>query len=243
MRYFEITKREVLTSISIIAFFIIIGILISSKVKQNNLEKNEEYYKAIKLTNPEEFEYCMETNVGNGLIYGKLTGVEPVTYDEISGEYIYVKKVMQRYTMHTRVVTYSDGNGNTHTRTETYWTWDTISTDSKKVKEVYFLDHLFSVNKIDLPSVDYIDTKYKWGDIRYVYYGVDSECMGTLFTYMGNNTISDNSKFYEGRNIDETLNYIEKKGKIIVRVFWIIWMILCALSVYGFYYLDNKWLE
>ena len=39
----EITKREVLASISIIAILLLIGVLISSKISEHQMDKNEIY--------------------------------------------------------------------------------------------------------------------------------------------------------------------------------------------------------
>lgn len=44
---FEITKREILASISIIAVMILFGILISSKISEHQMDKNEIYNKAV----------------------------------------------------------------------------------------------------------------------------------------------------------------------------------------------------
>jgi hypothetical protein len=41
-----------------------------------------------------------------------LEAAEPVTYPEIGGEYLYVEKVEEHYTMHTRTVTTTDSKGN-----------------------------------------------------------------------------------------------------------------------------------
>lgn len=47
MRNFEITKREVLASISIIAVMILVGILISAKITERQMDRNEVYNKAV----------------------------------------------------------------------------------------------------------------------------------------------------------------------------------------------------
>ena len=38
---FEITKREIIASISIIAMMILIGVLISGKISEHQMDKNE----------------------------------------------------------------------------------------------------------------------------------------------------------------------------------------------------------
>ena len=124
MRNFEITKREVLASISIIAVMILVGILISTKITERQMDRNEVYNKAVKIDSQEMFSYGMRTNVGNAFVYGTLQAVDPVSYPEIDGSYMYVEKIEKRYTMHTRTVAHTDANGNTTYTIETYWSWD-----------------------------------------------------------------------------------------------------------------------
>ena len=45
----EITKREILASISIITIMILFGILISTKISEYQMDKNEIYNKAVKI--------------------------------------------------------------------------------------------------------------------------------------------------------------------------------------------------
>lgn len=133
---FEITKREILASIFIIAIMILFGILISSKISEHQMDKNEIYNKAVKIESQEMFQYGMDTNVGNAFVYGDLKAVDTVTYPEIGGEYMYVEKVKELYTMHTRTVTHTDGKGHSYTTTETYWTWDKVGSEDIKCKEI-----------------------------------------------------------------------------------------------------------
>lgn len=89
---FEITKREILVSVSIVAIMLLIGVLIAGKISDYQLDKNEKYNKAIKIESQELFEYGMRTNAGNAFVYGDLKAVDTVTYPEIGGEYIYIEK-------------------------------------------------------------------------------------------------------------------------------------------------------
>ena len=136
---FEITKREVLASISIIAIMLLFGFLISGKIADWQMDKNEIYNKAVKIDNTEMFEYGMRTNVGNAFVYGDLEAVDAVTYPEIGGKYMFVEKVEEHYTMHTRTVSYTDANGNTQTRVETYWTWDIVDVDKLNDNDLKYL--------------------------------------------------------------------------------------------------------
>lgn len=238
---FEITKREILASISIIAVMILIGVLISSKISEHQMDRNEIYNKAVKIESTDLFQYGMDTNVGNAFVYGELKAVDTVTYPEISGEYMYVEKVKEKYTKHTRTVTYKDSNGKTKKKKETYWTWDKVSSEDKKCNEVTFCGITFSVNKFDIPSSYHIDTIKESSRIRYKYYGVGTEFTGTIFTDLKDKTISDNTNFYNGMNIEGTVEYLESGGGEII--FWIFWILLTGGCVFGFFYIDNKWLE
>ena len=70
----------------------------------------------------QQFRYGMDTNFGNALVYGEIMTNSPVTYDEIGNGYIYIQKVKEHYTRHTRTVTKTASNGKPHTETEVYYT-------------------------------------------------------------------------------------------------------------------------
>lgn len=242
--YFEITKREIIASISIIAVMILIGVLISGKISEHQMDKNEIYNKAVKIDSTDLFQYGMDTNVGNAFVYGDLEAVDTVTFSEIGGEYMYVEKVKERYTEHTRQVSHTktvNGKTQTYYTTETYWTWDRVSSEDKKCKEISFCGSTFKSNKFDIPGTDYIDTIKESNYVRYKYYGTQTKFTGTIFTELKDKTISDNTCFYNNKNIEETVEYLKSKSGEII--FWAFWIILIIACVFGFYYLDNKWLE
>lgn len=238
---FEITKREILASVSIIAVMLLIGVLISGKISEHQMDKNEVYNKAVKIESTGLFQYGMDTNVGNAFVYGNLVAVDTVTYPEIGGEYMYVEKVKEKYTKHTRTVTYKDSNGKTHTKKETYWSWDRVDSEDVKCNDISFCGVVFNSNKINIPSASYIETIKESSRIRYKYYGTGTKFTGTIFTDLRNKTISDDTCFYNDMNVEETIKRLESSGGEIV--FWVLWLLLIGGVVFGFYYLDNKWLD
>lgn len=241
---FEITKREILASFSIIAVMILIGLLISTKITEHELDQNEKYNKAVKIDSQEMFQYGLDTNAGNAFVYGDLEAVDTVTYPEIAGEYMYIEKVKERYTKHTRKVAHTrtvNGKSQTYYTTETYWTWDKVGSEDIKCKEISFCGITFDSSKFDIPNTDYIDTINESSHIRYQYYGTNTKFTGTIFTKLSDKTISDDTQFYNNSNIDETIKHLESGGGVIF--FWICWILLIGAAVFGFFYLDNKWLE
>lgn len=240
----KITKREVLFSIVIICFMLIIGIIISGNINDAVMEKQQEYITALQINNDKDlFEYGMRTDVGNAFVYGELKAVDTVTFDEIGGEYSYVKKVKEEYTRHTRTVTKTkkvNGKTKRYTEKEVYWTWDEIDSWSKHSEKITFLDVEFDYGKIDFPYRSHIDTQDGEYHVRYVYYGSPTHSIGTVYTKLANGTITESSMNHN-RTIEETLDSAMKDGSVVV--FWIFWIFLTGGVVYGFYYIDNRWLE
>lgn len=243
---FEITRREILTSISIIAVMLLIGVLISSKISDHQIDQNEIYNKAVKIESTDLFQYGMDTNVGNAFVYGDLMAVDTVTYPEIGGEYMFIEKVEEHYNRHTRMVTKtrtnSKGETETYQEEEVYYSWDYYDSWEQHSKSIKFCGVKFDYGKIKVPSSKYLETiDGRWSDVRFVYYGIDCKFTGTIFTDLRDKTISDNTNFYNNRSIEETVEHLESGGGVII--FWVFWIILIGGCVFGFYYLDNKWLE
>ena len=237
---FEITKREILASITIVAVMVLIGFFISSKIQEHTMDKNEIYNKAVKIEDKDQFKYGMDTNVGNAFVYGELKAVDPVAYPEIGGKYMYVEKVEEEYTIHTRQVSHSTGK-TTYYTTETYWTWDEVGSESIACKKISFCGVNFSGDKIKRPNAEYIKTIYESNDIRYRYYGVGENFVGTIFAELKNKTIPNETPLYKDKTIGETVDYLEVDYND--GLFWFLWIILIVSWVIIFYVCDNKWLE
>lgn len=239
-----ITKREVLASIVIVCIMILLGVLISGGINDRVMERQQEFNTAIQIDNDKDlFEYGMRTNVGNAFVYGELRAIDTVTFDEIGGEYSYVEKVKEKYTRHTRTVTKTktvNGKTKTYTETEVYYTWDYANSWSKHSEKISFLDVEFDYGKIYFPYKSHITTIKESSKIRYVYYGAPPYSIGTIYTKLSDNTITE-TDMYDSMTIAETLDSKLSDGSVII--FWVFWVLLTGCLVAGFYYIDNEWLE
>lgn len=243
-RTLRVTKREALVSIIIVSILLLIGIIIHGNINDKLMLEYQEYNTALQIENDSDlFTYGMKTDIGNAFVYGNLKAIDTVTFPEIGGEYSYVEKVKERYTMHTRVVTETrtvNGKTQTYTTTETYWTWDRVDSWNKHSEKISFLDVEFDYGTINFPHSSHIDTQDGGYHIRYVYYGSPAECTGTLYTDLKDNTINE-SKFYHNRTINETIEDLESGSELII--FWFLWSLLICGCVGIFCYIDNRWLE
>lgn len=241
---FVVTKREILISVVILCILLVIGLLISNKIKNNTMIEQQEYEQAVKIDNDcDLFDYGMRTNVGNAFVYGTYKAVDPVGFPEIDGQYSYIKKVKERYTPHTRVVTHTttvNGKTQTYTTTETYYTWDEIDSEEKQCNKISFLNKIFDYNVISLPFSYHIDTIKESSKIRYVYSGKSLEYNGTIYTSLCDGTMS-NCGLYVDKNIEDVLKSLESDTSNII--FWIFWILIMGMSVVGFCYFENNWLN
>lgn len=240
----KITKREVIFSVAIVCLMLVFGIMISGKISDSLMNQYQEYNTALQIDNNSSlFEYGMRTNIGNAFVYGELAAVDSVTYPEIGGEYASATKVTERYTKHTRTVTKTrtvNGKTETYTETETYWTWDEIDRDHIHVSTIQFLNREFPYGTIDYFPESYITTLYAGFHLRNVYYGSALLYEGTLYANLADNTITKTS-FYCDRTINETIEHLETEWQLVL--FWVFWIALTGFVVWGFYYIDNRWLE
>lgn len=231
----NLTAHELLFSIVIVLVMLAVGIFISEKIASANDEANQEYYQAMKINaDAELFQYGMRTNVGNAFVSGTLEAVGPVSNPDIDGEYAYVEKVKEKYTKHTRY----DDEGNK----ETYWEWDEVGRESIHCESIKFLGVEFPYGTIGFPGTYYIDTVKGGYHIRYKYYGCDTSYDGTIYAKLTDGTING-AQFINGRNTEDAVDYMVGTGAARLVLFWFVWIVLTGGAVYGFCYLDNRWLE
>lgn len=247
----EITKREIIVSIAIVAVMMIIGFPISDKITDSQNDRNAEYQKAVHIEDSDLFQYGMETNIGNAFVYGDIEPVDTVTFEEIGGEYLCVEKIEERYERHEKWETVKDDEGNEHEEKKVWYEWETEDREEKHVEEIKFCGIAFPFGKIVLTEEKYIDTikgdkVWSWESDEYVkvrfrYYGIPTNHTGTIYTRLANKTISDGSRFYKDCTIEQALEICTAGTGI--ASFWIGWVLFTAACVVGFCYMDNRWLE
>lgn len=249
----EIKKREVLFSVIIALCMTCLGIFISGKISENAVQTAEKYATATVIDDTGKFLYGMDTDFGNALIYGEVTTKEPVTFEEIGNGYIYIQKVEEEYRKHTRRVTYEDSDGKKHTKTETYWTWDRMWTDDRHANTITFLDVEFPYNTFDMPecvldlSEIGVDNQgnyiYTSSHVRYYYYITPLSMTGTVLANLRDGTMENTSSFYQNQTPDEVISEKQNAEKVSIIIFWVFWSLLIGGVIFGFLYLENRWLD
>lgn len=236
----RITKREIIVSVTIIAIMLLLGVVISGKISEAHMDSQEVYNKATKIDNMVLFRYGMDTSIGNAFVYGEFNTLDPVSFPEIGGDYLSIKKVKERYTSHTRTVTRTV-DGKTTSHIETYWTWDRVSSEALTAKSINFCGVDFKYSQFNDVGENYIDTIKESLNIRYKYYGHLAKTKGTIFATLVDGDIGkDKATFYENKSIAEVQDYLDSDFMMII--FWLLWLALIGATTYGFFYFENTWL-
>jgi hypothetical protein len=256
--YQDITKREIFFSLIIIFLMLGIGFFIYENINNSIMNSNEIYSKSLRIYDLDGFNHALSTNVGNVFTtYTAITNT-PVILPEFKNEYLYIKKIHEKYQMHTYTSTDSKG----HVKVHRYWSWDNINSE-EYIAEVININGIdVKGNKIFFKNIEYLELDnniinknfyvYKLSS-NYLYIGnherfcyeiVPSSISGSTFIFLNNNNIT-NEYISLYRNIDPDKLYEkyinDSNGTKII--FWIIWIILIGVVWFAFVKLENRWLE
>lgn len=239
----EIKPREIAFSVAIVFVMVALGFLLGSKISDHIAETNEEFTTATQITDDQQFQYALDTDFGNVIAYGNLVAEQPVSADDLDGEYAQLTKITEQYTMHTRVVTSTDGKGHTYTRTEVYWTWDEIDRKEESTETFTFMGVSFPADKFSVTAHQQGDTIYDSRLVRHYYEAVDANMVGSICTQIKDHTIADSNRFYADAEPQAVIDLAVRQGNIAIFLFWILWIVLTGGAVYGFCVLENRWLD
>ena len=242
----EITLREAIFSVTIASMLFFVGFLISTKIEHGVNQHNLEYRQAAQITDTNEFAQAMKTDVGNAFVHGKFSAVTPVSYKHLKGKYTSIYADYQKYTMHTRIVTYTvyDSKGRPHrrTRTETYWTWDIYKTDSTNSPTVRYIGSEFPFYKFNYTRIDWKYNTVKTGfNKRIKFTMIPTNFNAAAYTELRNGTVTDGTTLHQGTSIDKM--YEDFTTSHATTIFWVLWGILMIVSVSVFVIIENNWME
>ncbi len=239
----KITPREILFSTIIISLMIGLGVWLSNPILENATQNAMKITSSVKVKDAEKFGYIRRTNVGDFIAEGTLIAKDSVSIPDIKGHYLFIKKVKERYTMHTRVYTTSDGKGHVRTHTQIYWSWDVVHTDRYESKFVTFLGQNFVLKSISHNIHDgYKETQKDGFNIRYRYYVIPTKVKGIMLGVCDNKTYSK-LEFREKQTIKKIVEDAEDSINNSPTIFWVLWLIFVVFIVAVFYILENNWLE
>ena len=239
--------REVLFSVLIVGVLYAIGFIISSWIEKKVDDNTLKYRQAVQIKDDGgSLTYASETDVGCAFVEGDFKAVDPVSCEGLEGEYLSLRRDKEKYTMHTRTVTYTvtDGKGRTHTgtRIETYWTWDMVKRDSWSASKVEFCGNEYARETFRYTLVPETRTvAYTGFNKRDVFYHQPKEFRGTVFCDLRDGKVNGEPDVMFGRGIEAA--YESMTSSCAVTVFWVVWWILTAGAVVGFCIIDNRWLE
>lgn len=242
----EVTKREILFSTVILAVMVGLGVWVSNPIVGSLTKNALETVSAVQARDSERFGYIKRTNAGRFLAEGPLVANDTITIPDIPGQYSYIEKVKEVYTMHTQVYTTSDGKGHVTTHVRTYWSWDVKGREKFETGDYTFLGERFTKNEIGYRAESDKDTTIYNGVLRgsktrHVYYTTPVMVEGLMTGLADGKSYSD-LKFSRGVLIEDRIEGAERKILSVPIVFWVFWFMLTGGLITLFYVLENKWL-
>lgn len=93
MENFEVTKREILFSVTILCAMVGLGVLISNRIMSDWSERQSDVFSATRIYgDSSKFDYIMRTDAGNFMADGRIEAANPVSLTEIDGKYMDIRK-------------------------------------------------------------------------------------------------------------------------------------------------------
>lgn len=253
---------------------IVIGMMaigIKGHMDSNGYKNQVNYTTAVQSTKQDDFNYIVDSQQGRVLANGdfKAKG-SPAKFDEMNKGYTFVNRSKEHYTMHTREVCTSDSDGNEHCHTETYYTWDEVSSDQAEVNQLILFNRDYPTSLFNFGAYEsgtncaefapagtgsgFFETKhgcldgdyYLNDDDRYVYSTVPLTFNATFLatTYGGLKPFNGNSITLENKSIQ---NVLKDVGKYQLISFWVVTILLIFLTIgagfaaYGWVMEDGEW--
>jgi len=261
--YGEITARELIFGIGILAIYIVLGMFIHGKIVASIDKHNLKYMNAYAIQDNDTFRQAYETEQGADVFaYGKLEAVGYVTAEgwvnhynknesgmrdavnQANGKYSVIGIEKEHYTRHTRIVTYAV-NGKIRTRTEVYYTWDTVWDKWLHVGRIKFAGIEFPYGTFKFNGCHQVGYNRSGSD-RWTIRAYPLECSGITFININNKDVGTDNAIYNKNNTPEDFEALREDmlmGNGWLVFFWIMFITVGVALIFLWAMLDNSWLN
>ncbi len=221
-----------------------IGYLLHNTIKEQIIREALVYDRAFKPTSVEQFQYGAQTSIGDALMFGTVSAIDPVSTEYAEGKYTALEVVQERYTMHTRIVDITDSKGRKiGSRVEVYYTWDVVHREKKQATTFKFYDFVANVDELRIRN-DYVSTNTDGYD-RWEVYGVPASFNATLFVDLKDNSIlpvdSRDIEVYRDKSVQQVVEAKDNNTEVVV--FDIVYVLAIIGATVAFVVANNRWLD
>ena len=148
--------------------------------------------------------------------------------------------------LHTETYTTTDDKGHTTTHTRTYYSWDEVKRWNYRAERAMFRGKEFKLNEVyrvrtRKDTTIKVKTKMFENDTRYVYYTAPVSFDGVMVGSAMNKKYED-PHFINGSTAEKYIKNREENLNGSTVLFWVLWLLLTAGIIAGFYALENRWL-
>ena len=240
--------REIAVAAAVFLLLAAMGVGLRFAVEEASSEDYRRYETAFKTDNESDFAYAKITRIGDAMAYGTFASVGSANDERLDSARMAVKDVSERYTRHTRTVTTTDSNGVTHSKEETYYTWDWAGTDYDLADGFSFMgidgdvselpDKLYSHDGTFYDGIGYIAYE---GAIRHQLYSIPEEFEATaLWSLLEEHRIEE---VWNGKTVEQAMEEARRRAFFAPNVFTAFWIAVTVGATAGFVMLENRWLR
>jgi hypothetical protein len=242
---------KALLIIAIVTILCSITLTLGSVAKEAAYQKAKLYNTAIQAETADSFNYAVDTEQGNILTNTTFSAVDFVTHEDLVGEYYAVKKVQERYTMHTE--TYQCGTDEVPmTCTRIYHTWDYNGSKSIEASRISFHNREYNADifsgipsrRVGCDSIKlecsggYVYEDGGWwasvGDLRWYYVVSSKEWNGTIFITTNDGQIAPvygDKIGISQKSVAEMISDANSVGGIVFGTYFIIILIILTAVI------------
>ena len=244
----EITRKEIFLSVLILGIMVGIGVWISPSILRSSFERYLDKVSCVSITDSSRFDYIRKTNAGRFVAEGTLSAIDTVRLPELSRPYSFVHKVKEEYRSHTETYVTSDGKGHTTTHIRTYHSWDEVERWDYAADSVKFLGQRFKAKNVfsyryhsKRDTIIKVNTEWYERKTRFVYYTCPVSYEG-IMTGVAESKNYNDVTFKNDKTIQWYFENAETELQTGIILFWVLWIVLTAAVICGFYALENQWL-
>ena len=193
---------------------------------RNDIRENETISKATIVENGEEFQSAVNGHAKkNVLASGEMKALDPVSYPETDGEYLYIVKVTEHYNQYQSGILLWRS---------TYYRWEEYGREEKKSSAFSFLGKEFSSTDLDF-DINFDSEKSLIAEVpvsdgvRCRYYGIKADTEGTGYV----KAEKPGMKFYDNESASALADRMNKSVEDAIqnfRIFGGIDIIVCLIS-------------
>ena len=240
-----------------------VGVILSQFSRVSSNRQVEEYTKALKLSDLNEFRYAQDHMLGKSFSYYELSAIDPQSMPELLGNYLSIERVTEKEILKSKKITkhHTDKRGKPYTTsyTEYYYEWEVVGRDYLQSDRVILNGQICPTSSLrNLPNERvYLNNSVVAPDYRkllsfsnyYLYrslherisfYATSAESKGSMYLDLSDALSSQVINLYPNTEVHDLYNQYVLEAKSTYIAFCLFWILLTlGITIKTYLCFDN----